>query len=161
MPYKKMSYTFGELVIGWEEEKVVYLDFGHDMTRLKQYLDPAAYYEAPLPGFLADALDAYEQGQPKALNTIPCRLEVTAFQHRVLEALRLIPFGQTASYGQLARMIGSDKAARAVGGALNRNPIALIYPCHRVIGASGKMTGFASGIAHKEALLAHELGEKN
>ena len=161
MPYKKMSYTFGELVIGWEEEEVVYLDFGHDMARLKKYLDPAAYYEASLPDFLADALDAYEQGQPEALNTISCRLEVTAFQHRVLEALRLIPFGETASYGQLARMIGSDKAARAVGGALNRNPIALIYPCHRVIGASGKMTGFASGIAHKEALLAHELGEKN
>lgn len=161
MPYKKLAYTFGELVIGWEEEEVVYLDFGHDMNRLKQYLDEVAYYEAPLPDFLADALEAYERGQPGALDDVPCRLEVTVFQQRVLEALKLIPFGQTASYGQLARMIGSEKAARAVGGALNRNPIALIYPCHRIIGASGKMTGFASGIAHKEALLAHELGEKN
>ncbi|RJP01772.1 methylated-DNA--[protein]-cysteine S-methyltransferase [Exiguobacterium sp. RIT452] len=161
MPYKKVSCTFGELVVAWEDETVVYLDFGHDMTRLRQYLQQDAYFEAAVPEFLAVALASYEKGHPEALDGIPCRLQVTDFQRRVLTALRTIPFGQTASYGQLARMIGSEKAARAVGGALNRNPIALIYPCHRIIGATGKMTGFASGIAHKEALLAHELGENS
>ncbi|WP_393965552.1 methylated-DNA--[protein]-cysteine S-methyltransferase [Exiguobacterium sp. S22-S28] len=159
MPYKNVTFTFGELMIAWEDETVVYLDFGLDQTKMGRYLPQELCYEAPLPEFLAGALEAYEQGHSEALDGIHCRLEVTDFQRRVLTALRTIPFGQTASYGQLAQMIGSEKAARAVGGALNRNPIALIYPCHRIIGASGKMTGFASGIAHKEALLAHELGE--
>ncbi|ASK36345.1 hypothetical protein CEK62_19365 [Alcanivorax sp. N3-2A] len=102
----------------------------------------------------------YENRLPNALERISCRLDVTDFQRRVLTNLRRIPFGETASYGTLAKMMVSEKAARAVGGALNRNPIALIYPCHRIIGASGKLTGFASGIDHKQALLAHEIGER-
>lgn len=160
MPYHQLTCSFGELLVAWNDDgQVVYLDFGLDKTRLGRYLGKDSYEQAPLPETLAVAFEAYENGCPEAFDTVSCRLDVTEFQRRVLTALRTIPFGQTASYGQLAQMIGSDKAARAVGGALNRNPIALIYPCHRIIGASGKMTGFASGIEHKEALLAHELGE--
>ncbi|WP_214847420.1 methylated-DNA--[protein]-cysteine S-methyltransferase [Exiguobacterium sp. s193] len=160
MPYKQMSYSFGELLVAWEEETVVYLDFGLSVERAMDYLTESSRYEAPLPPHLRQAFEAYEKHQADAFDQVQCRLDVTDFQRRVLTSLRTIPFGKTASYGTLAKMIGSEKAARAVGGALNRNPIALIYPCHRIIGASGKLTGFASGIDHKQALLAHETGER-
>ncbi len=160
MPYKQVKFTFGELLIAWEDDVVVYLDFGLDAERAKRYVREGQRYEAPLPPHLKQALDDYENRLPNALERISCRLDVTDFQRRVLTNLRRIPFGETASYGTLAKMMGSEKAARAVGGALNRNPIALIYPCHRIIGTSGKLTGFASGIDHKQALLAHEIGER-
>ncbi|MGA9232350.1 MAG: methylated-DNA--[protein]-cysteine S-methyltransferase [Exiguobacterium oxidotolerans] len=160
MPYKQMSFSFGELLVAWEEETVVYLDFGLNIDRAMHYLSESSFYEAPLPVHFRQALEAYENHQADAFDRIQCRLDVTDFQRRVLTNLRMIPFGETASYGTLAKMMGSEKAARAVGGALNRNPIALIYPCHRIIGASGKLTGFASGIDHKQALLAHEIGER-
>jgi methylated-DNA-[protein]-cysteine S-methyltransferase len=80
----------------------------------------------------------------------------TEFQRRVWEALLAIPFGQTRSYGQIARQVGKPKAARAVGAANGRNPISIIAPCHRVIGASGKLTGFAGGLKAKARLLALE-----
>lgn len=82
--------------------------------------------------------------------------EGTAFQHRVWDALRKIPFGTTASYGEIARKIGKPGAARAVGRANATNPICLIVPCHRVIGANGSLTGFAFGETLKRRLLAHE-----
>jgi methylated-DNA-[protein]-cysteine S-methyltransferase len=79
-----------------------------------------------------------------------------AFQLKVWKALTKIPFGQTTSYGALAREIGYPDAARAVGAANGANPIALIVPCHRVIGADGSLTGFGGGLPLKQALLAHE-----
>ncbi|HEY8518842.1 MAG TPA: methylated-DNA--[protein]-cysteine S-methyltransferase [Gammaproteobacteria bacterium] len=80
----------------------------------------------------------------------------TPFQHLVWEAVAEIPFGATASYGQVARAIGRPKAARAVGLANATNPIALIVPCHRVIGSDGSLTGYGGGLPLKRALLAHE-----
>lgn len=80
----------------------------------------------------------------------------TAFQHEVWEALMRIPFGETLSYGALAARIGRPKAARAVGLANGANPIALIVPCHRVIGADGRLTGYGGGLPLKRALLEHE-----
>lgn len=80
----------------------------------------------------------------------------TAFQHAVWEALMEIPFGATASYGQIAHAIGRPKAARAVGLANANNPIALVVPCHRVIGANGSLTGYGGGLPLKRALLEHE-----
>ena len=80
----------------------------------------------------------------------------TEFQNRVWSALRTIPFGETRSYGQIARQIGNAKAVRAVGAANGKNPISIIVPCHRVIGASGRLTGFAGGLAIKEQLLSLE-----
>jgi len=67
-----------------------------------------------------------------------------------------VPFGETATYGGLAAKLGRPRAARAVGGALNRNPIAIVLPCHRVVGASGSLTGYAGGLERKRALLEHE-----
>ena len=88
-----------------------------------------------------------------------CDLDIitgTPFQKQVWQALRTIPYGQTRSYGQIADAIGKPKAARAVGGANNKNPIAIIIPCHRVIGASGDLVGFGGGLELKRQLLELE-----
>jgi len=83
----------------------------------------------------------------------------TPFQRKVWEALAKIPFGETRSYGQLATQVGNAKASRAVGAANGKNPISIIVPCHRAIGASGKLTGFAGGLDRKEFLLSLENGK--
>ena len=83
----------------------------------------------------------------------------TDFQQKVWQALLAIPFGETRSYGQIARQIGNAKAMRAVGAANGRNPISIVVPCHRVIGASGELTGFAGGLGIKEHLLSLEAGQ--
>ena len=84
--------------------------------------------------------------------------EGTEFQRQVWKALRTIPYGKTISYGELANKIGNPKAVRAVGGANGRNPIPIVIPCHRVIGADGSLTGFGGGLETKVALLALETG---
>jgi methylated-DNA-[protein]-cysteine S-methyltransferase len=84
----------------------------------------------------------------------------TAFQRKVWNALLTIPFGETRSYGQIAKQIGSPAAVRAVGAANGRNPVSIIAPCHRVIGATGKLTGFAGGLDAKARLLALEGARK-
>jgi methylated-DNA-[protein]-cysteine S-methyltransferase len=88
--------------------------------------------------------------------TVPLSLEGTGFSRQVWEALRKISYGQTRSYGEVAAMIGRPGAARAVGQANNRNPISIIIPCHRVIGADGKLVGYAAGLKIKQRLLELE-----
>ncbi|TCS43675.1 methylated-DNA--[protein]-cysteine S-methyltransferase [Reinekea marinisedimentorum] len=88
--------------------------------------------------------------------TVPCAPSGTAFQQSVWQALRQIPFGETRSYQQLAEAIGNTKAVRAVGLANGKNPVSIIVPCHRVIGKSGKLTGYAGGVERKAWLLNHE-----
>jgi len=87
---------------------------------------------------------------------LPLRLEGTEFQRQVWKGLQGIPYGQTISYGELARRVGNVKACRAVGLANGRNPVAVIVPCHRVIGANGTLTGFGGGLDRKKWLLDHE-----
>ncbi len=87
---------------------------------------------------------------------LPLRLEGTAFQQRVWRELTEIPYGETWSYGQLATRIGKPSASRAVGLANGRNPISILVPCHRVIGADGSLTGYGGGLERKQWLLAHE-----
>jgi methylated-DNA-[protein]-cysteine S-methyltransferase len=87
---------------------------------------------------------------------LPLKMAGTEFQQKVWRQLTEIPFGETCSYGQLARKIGNANASRAVGLANGRNPIAVIVPCHRVIGADGSLTGFGGGLPRKQWLLAHE-----
>jgi methylated-DNA-[protein]-cysteine S-methyltransferase len=86
----------------------------------------------------------------------PISLQGNAFERRVWEALQAIPYGTTTTYGELAARLGAPEAARAVGAANGRNPIAIVVPCHRVIGARGKLTGYGGGLDRKRALLAHE-----
>lgn len=87
---------------------------------------------------------------------LPLNPAGTEFQHQVWAALREIPYGETRTYGQLAAALGKPHASRAVGMANGRNPISIVVPCHRVVGASGKLTGFAGGVERKDYLLTFE-----
>jgi methylated-DNA-[protein]-cysteine S-methyltransferase len=108
------------------------------------------------PSAASTALAAYFDGDLHAIDDLPIVLRGTDFQRRVWSALRQIPCGETWSYGQLARYIGNPAAVRAVGLANGANPIGIVVPCHRVIGADGSLTGYGGGIERKRWLLAHE-----
>jgi methylated-DNA-[protein]-cysteine S-methyltransferase len=114
--------------------------------------DPAPLREAQRE------LEEYFAGERRDFS-IPLAATGTPFQMQVWEALRAIPYGETISYGELARRIGNPKAVRAVGLANGRNPISIIVPCHRVIGANGTLTGYGGGLERKRFLLAFERGE--
>lgn len=103
----------------------------------------------------ARQLDEYFAGKRIAFN-LPLDMQGTEFQRKVWHALMEIPFGQTISYAEQAKRIGKPGAVRAVGAAIGRNPISIVIPCHRVIGTSGRLTGYAGGIERKSALLALE-----
>jgi methylated-DNA-[protein]-cysteine S-methyltransferase len=105
---------------------------------------------------LADAIRRYFAGELKAIDSLPVRMEGTAFQRQVWGALREIPCGTTVSYGKLAERIGRPAAVRAVGLAIGANPVGVVVPCHRVIGADGSLTGYGGGIERKRWLLEHE-----
>ena len=102
------------------------------------------------------ALGEYFAGSRRDFADLDLAPRGSRFQQRVWLALRKIPFGDTASYGEVARRIGSDGAARAVGAANHDNPLGIVVPCHRVIGADGRLTGYAGGLDRKRWLLAHE-----
>ncbi len=104
----------------------------------------------------ATTLQAYFDGDMAALTRIPVAFGGTPFQNKVWRALQKIPVGTTTSYGALARKLGKPNAMRAVGLANGSNPIAIVVPCHRVIGSNGSLTGFGGGIPRKRWLLAHE-----
>ncbi|MFE4639264.1 methylated-DNA--[protein]-cysteine S-methyltransferase [Streptomyces sp. NPDC056773] len=112
--------------------------------------------EAPFPEVVRQ-LTAYFAGELTTFD-LPVRLEGTEFQRSVWEQLVRIPYGQTWSYGELAAKLGKPNASRAVGLANGKNPVGIIVPCHRVIGASGSMTGYGGGIDRKVRLLAFESG---
>jgi methylated-DNA-[protein]-cysteine S-methyltransferase len=102
------------------------------------------------------ALQAYFAGDLNAIAGLPSATNGTPFQRAVWDALRRIPVGETVGYAALAAQLGQPRAARAVGLANGSNPIAIVVPCHRVIGANGSMTGYGGGIERKRWLLAHE-----
>ena len=142
------------------EGAVLALDFEDFADRMRRLL---ARYHGPLtpvsgdpPRAVADALAAYFEGELTALDGLRVRMGGTAFQKGVWTALRAIPAGETRSYGALAAALGTPRAVRAVGLANGANPVALIVPCHRVVGASGALTGYAGGVARKAWLLRHE-----
>jgi methylated-DNA-[protein]-cysteine S-methyltransferase len=112
---------------------------------------------APLPPpAIAAAITAYFAGELAALDRLAVAPAGTQFQQRVWAQLRAIPPGETRSYQALATALGQPGAARAIGLANGRNPVALVIPCHRVIGADGRLTGYAGGLAAKAWLLTHE-----
>lgn len=102
------------------------------------------------------AMQAYWDGDLAAINTVPTATGGTAFQQEVWAALRSIPAGETLSYRELALRIGRPKAVRAVGLANGANPVSIVVPCHRVIGADGSLTGYGGGLDRKRWLLQHE-----
>lgn len=109
----------------------------------------------PVTTRTAQELSEYFAGRRRVFD-VPLSMHGTPFQRRVWEALRAIPYGETRSYGQIAAAVGSPKASRAVGMANNRNPVMIIVPCHRVIGADGSLVGYAGGVDIKRALLRLE-----
>ena len=111
--------------------------------------------ETPLIKEAYRQLNEYLQGNRKTFH-LPLRMKGTDFQVTVWKALCDIPYGETRSYKQIAEAIGNPKAVRAVGMANNRNPLLVVVPCHRVIGANGKLVGYAAGIEKKEFLLKLE-----
>lgn len=113
--------------------------------------------ESPLLQQAAAEVTEYLAGK-RRIFTVSVRAEGTPFQKTVWAALQRIPFGKTCSYGEIAKEIGSPKGARAVGMACNRNPVLLMIPCHRVVGSTGKLVGFACGLPMKERLLRLESG---
>ena len=136
------------------------LDFdGFDdrLTRLlRLHWGEVALTPGPAPAPVSEALSAYFAGDLRALDGVPTVTGGTDFQRTVWAALRDIPPGETQGYGQLAARIGRPAASRAVGAANGANPVAIIVPCHRVIGASGSLTGFGGGLERKAWLLEHE-----
>lgn len=135
--------------------------FGEGLERTMKRVWPAAELAAgPPPDPVRSALAAYFAGETEALRRIAWSLGGAAagdgFQARVWRALAEIPAGATISYGEMAKRAGEPGAAQAAGVALNRNPIPLVLPCHRVIGADGAMVGFGGGLERKTWLLRHE-----
>ena len=130
------------------------VDQTYEPDRADWELDDRAFPDA------VEQLEAYFAGE---LHDFDLRLEIhgTDFQKRVWNALRTIPYGETRSYGEIAQQIGAPTAFRAVGLANGHNPIAVIVPCHRVIGANGSLTGFGGGLERKSALLDLEKNASN
>ena len=131
----------------------LYMDVpGHTPRSLEQGVENAA--AEPLRD-AARQLGEYFAGDRREFD-LALRLEGTDFQRRVWKVLTEIPYGETWSYGQLAKRIDNPKGFRAVGLANGRNPISILVPCHRVIGANGSLTGYGGGVERKQWLLAHE-----
>lgn len=126
------------------------------MRLLRRHWGAATLVEGRASPPVRAAVEAYFSGDLVALDGLTVRTGGTVFQRAVWAALRAIPAGQTRTYGQLAAAIGAPKAVRAAGLANGQNPVAVIVPCHRVIGANGTLTGYAGGIERKQWLLAHE-----
>lgn len=144
----------GYLLMTSEGENLLSLDF-----EVEQYQPNPNWVEQPLlPLFqqVFAALDRYFQGEPENFQGIALAPQGTPFQQSIWHALRQIGYGKTSTYGELAKLINNPKAMRAVGGAVGRNPISIIIPCHRVLGKDRALTGFGGGLPAKRFLLELE-----
>jgi methylated-DNA-[protein]-cysteine S-methyltransferase len=142
------------LLVG--DETALHGLYMQDGPRPKQVRPDWASAEEPF-GAVREQLGQYFAGERTSFD-LPLRMTGPEFERTVWEALRGIGYGETVSYGEIARRIGYPDAARAVGRANGRNPISVIVPCHRVIGADGKLTGYGGGLERKRYLLEHEAG---
>ena len=127
--------------------------FGYYMKR--QFGDAEIAHQTN-PGGMSEAVRAYMSGDLQAIDKLEARPRGTAFQERVWAELRKIPAGETITYRELARRAGRPAAIRAAGAANGQNPVAVVVPCHRVIGADGTLTGYGGGLDRKKWLLEHE-----
>ena len=153
MYYCYFETTIGELLLAGDGDGLAMIGFPQGSMRRDPEPD-WIYNEKPL-ATARKQLGEYFSGKRKSFN-LPLQFDGTEFQVSVLRALQDIPYGETVSYGEIARRIGKPKAVRAVGAANGRNPLPIVLPCHRVIGTSGDLTGFGGGLDTKEALLRLE-----
>ncbi|MGH9819948.1 MAG: methylated-DNA--[protein]-cysteine S-methyltransferase, partial [Pyrinomonadaceae bacterium] len=161
----KINYTIadtplGKLMVAATEKGICAVSFGDNEEELRGELEQeffAAEIENDDAG-LKDAVSTIVKGMKgeRTILSLPLDIRGTAFQMRVWSELRKIPYGETRSYGEIAEEIGNPKAVRAVARACATNPVALVNPCHRVIAADGKLSGYKWGIERKEQLLKHE-----
>ncbi|MBI4873975.1 MAG: methylated-DNA--[protein]-cysteine S-methyltransferase [Acidobacteria bacterium] len=158
--YDDFTSPIGTILIVCREDALCGLDYGDYSTRMHELIH-SRFGEVVLTrrndsnGY-SGLLQAYFGGDFGALEAIRLDERGTPFQCRVWKALRSIPPGKTASYGEIAARLGAPAAARAVGLANSHNPVAIVTPCHRVIGSNGSLTGYAGGLGRKLWLLRHE-----
>lgn len=161
LQFARHPSPLGAMLLAWDARRQLRaLDFEDCETRLARLLRRHyRNYElssACPPTAIAEPLDAYFAGTLASLDNIPIATGGTDFQREVWAALRTIPPGETTSYGRLAARLGRAGAGRAVGLANGANPVAVVVPCHRIIGASGALTGYGGGLHRKQWLLDHE-----
>ena len=158
--YDEFNSPIGRILCASDGQAVCALDYSGYETRMSGLLarryDTVEFQRASDPLGLKRLLENYFAGDLHALDAMPVRTGGNEFQELVWKALRTIPAGETWSYGKLAMHVNHRQAARAVGHANSLNPVAIIVPCHRVIGASGALTGYAGGLERKQWLLSHE-----
>jgi methylated-DNA-[protein]-cysteine S-methyltransferase len=162
---ERIPSPVGDVILGTDDVGVLrVLDFADYEARMRRLLQRQygakafSLTDAVKPSKAASVLGAYFDGDLTAIDRLEIANGGTAFQRRVWAALRSIPARSTTTYGALAARLGMPRAARAVGLANGANPIAIVVPCHRVIGSDGALTGYGGGIDRKRWLLAHEAG---
>lgn len=162
--YDEMTTPIGPLLMISDGENIIRIDFGTiaDLEIkvdkwVKRYIGEVAYRQDPAVFTHAkNEIEQYFNGERQDFS-FPIAYYGTDFQKAVWESLlRIVPFGETKTYGDVARNIDNPKAVRAVGGAVNKNPFSIVIPCHRIIGQSGKLVGYGGGIDKKKYLLTHE-----
>ena len=160
MQYRHLDSPIGQLLVAGDDKGLRFLLFVHEHRSGKRDVKPEPEWE-PDRGGLKDAvrqLTAYFAGKLRDFD-IPVAPAGTPFQRSVWDELQRIPYGETISYGELARRLDNPKAVRAVGLANGSNPISVIIPCHRVIGSNGSLVGYGGGLPIKQALLSLERGQ--
>jgi methylated-DNA-[protein]-cysteine S-methyltransferase len=160
--YDRTDSPFGELLVAATAKGLCRISFdaeGEEQLEGLARSHGARVLRSPRPlQRVREQLDEYFERRRDAFDLDVDLSAVPSFQQLVLEELRRVPYGRTDTYGGLAARIGRPRAARAVGGALNRNPVPIVVPCHRVVGASGSLVGYAGGLERKRALLDLEAG---
>ncbi len=160
LAYEQIETPIGTLGLAVRDRDVCLLEFDRDRRGVEKTLaarfGDVELHDAINPSGYTDCIRAYFDGELAALDEIPVDPGGTTFQGLVWSELRRIPVGRTRSYAEVARAIGRPTATRAVGAANGQNPIAVILPCHRVIGADGSLTGYGGGLDRKRWLLRHE-----
>jgi methylated-DNA-[protein]-cysteine S-methyltransferase len=150
----------GSLTLAVRGGRLCLLHFGSDIANVRatlvRWYPEETVREGPSVDAVVGMLERYFGGEITAIDDIEVEMNGTPFQRRVWAALREVRAGSTASYSEIARRIGAPAAVRAVGAANGANPVALVVPCHRIVGANGSLTGYGGGLDRKQWLLRHE-----
>lgn len=156
----RIESPLGDLLLAHAGDQLCMLDFEGYETRfdalLARRFGNLVIDEKPVARFIREGLTAYLSGELEAILEIPVHTAGTSFQQHIWQTLRQIPPGETWTYSRLAFEVGRPGAQRAVGLANSQNPVAIVVPCHRVIGMDGQLTGYAGGLERKRWLLSHE-----
>ena len=155
LSFMEMAYLVGQLKLVATETALVAVLWENENPNRVRLAELIEDIQHPILLETQKQLNEYFAGQRQVFD-LPLDFEGTEFQQKVWQALLTIPFGETRSYKQIAEQIGNVKAVRAVGAANGKNPISIIAPCHRVVGANGKLVGFAGGLENKDILLKIE-----